>query len=545
MAIPAVREKDVDYERQPESHFSDFGVQDPNAIAQENERLLSAQVRNALGLQDVMPSGVAPTGGAGASSATARLTAQTQVPRQVMPGKEEAALEEKYRQESAALEGKIAPMRGDLNRLQGEMQTVSGQMPTPPALNQVPQYQRKERGGEEMMVFAGIAMALSAIGGRAAGADIATVMNAAGSAMDGFAKGDLARVEQDIKTFNTTKQAVIDENNRMLAEYKAVLEDKTRTMQQKMQEFQIISAKYKDEIGEAAIRKGDLKFQLDRLENVRKGVNDFNLRSTTISALLEGRLASAQARTDRGGTMGLTPDGLDNTAAYYILNGRLPVGMARMGQDAQQAVINRAAEMTKAIGMSPEESAAAGPLTKQKLGAYLQFEKMRNSIQAYEKMLDLNIDVLKDLSAKVNRTGSPYANKPILWLQQNAAGDPDVAEYLFQVRTVQTEAARILSNPNLTGQLTDTATQELSNVMGSNLSHQQLEAVLNRAQADARNRVKGIDEQSQKLIAEIKDPLKRNAAAPGATGQPKRGDKNKSKSGRPMTFDGAQWVYDD
>lgn len=467
--------------------------------------------------------------------------AQTPQAKQVLPGPEEQALVEQYRNESSGLTQRLAPLKSDINRLEGEMGDISASMPATPKLETPPDYQPNRRDGDEMMLFAGIAMALSAIGGRAAGADIATVMNTAGAAMDGFAKGDAARMKSELETFNTQKNAILAKNDQMLKEYQAVLADRRTTMEQKMQQYRVVAAKYQDEIAESAIKKGDLKFELDRLDKLRNATNQFNQRAQQISSTLEGRLVAATSRTDRGGPMSLTQDAITDTAHYVLLNGRLPIGFARMGQEAQQAILNRVSEVARAAGMTSEELAAAGPLTKQKLGAYLQFEKMRNSIQAYEKMLDLNIDVLKDLSAKVNRSGSPYANKPILWLQQNAAGDPDVAEYLFQVRTVQTEAARILSNPNLTGQLTDTATQELANVMGANLTHEQLTGVLNRAQADARNRAQSIDEQSQKIIAEIRDPLKRNAGGGGAPVQ-----RSTSKSGRPIVSKdgGKTWEYE-
>jgi len=223
--------------------------------------------------------------------------------------------------------------------------------------------------------------------------------------------------------------------------------------------------------------------------------------------------------SEHGRKSGLSQDAVDNAAAFYILNGRMPIGMARIGQAAIEAIQNRAGEMTSKMGMTPQEFAAAGPIAKQKMGALLALEKQRNAIQSFEGMLDLNIDILKQLSAKVERTGSPYANKPILWLREHAQGDPDVAEYLFQVNTASTEIARILQNPNMTGQLTDTGRQEIQEVVSGNLNPQQLDRVLTRAQNDARNRSSMLDKQSEKVIKEFQNPLGRNkpASAAGVT----------------------------
>jgi hypothetical protein len=272
------------------------------------------------------------------------------------------------------------------------------------------------------------------------------------------------------------------------------------------------------------------------LFNVRAHYESMKAQRAQTWALSQQKMKSSE----HGGTTGLTEGAIDNAAQFYILNGRMPIGMARIGKGAIEAIQNRAAEMTQKAGLSPEEFAAAGPITRQKLGALLQLEKMRNAVQSYEGMLDLNIDILKDLSKKVDRTDSPYANRPIIWLKNNAAGDADVAEYLFQVNTVATEIARILYNPNLTGQLTDTARQELEGVVSGNMNPKQLEQVLNRAQADARNRGSMLDKQVNKVIKEVRDPLHKSGSDGGEV------QRSKSKSGKPIVSKdgGKTWEYE-
>ena len=50
--------------------------------------------------------------------------------------------------------------------------------------------------------------------------------------------------------------------------------------------------------------------------------------------------------------MGLTPDAINDTASYVVLNGRLPIGFARMGQDAQQAILKSIALFDKLLKIS-------------------------------------------------------------------------------------------------------------------------------------------------------------------------------------------------
>ena len=433
---------------------------------------------------------------------------------------EEQKLVGQYQQETTDLQSRLQPIEQQRTKLEGEMAQV--QAPPPPKLQQLPQFQERQAQSGEMYTFMSVAMALAGIGANAIHGDIVTALNGAAGAIKGFNEGNLQQAKIDIANFNTKMGAVVQQNNAMLAEYKAVLEDRKLTLAQKMNQYRVISAKYQDEIGMAAMRKGDIAFALERQEKLRNAnwQAEQLWQRTNASLMAQAIRLDAMVKMRSGASLtgqpgGLSEDASDFLAAYVTLNGRMPIGMSRM-TPAVADVMNNTAAAAKKAGLSAEEWAAAGPITKEKLAALGQLEKMRNAIQSFEGMLDKNIDILKDLSKKVDRTGSPYANRSILWLQQNAAGDPDVAEYLFQVNTVSTEIARILNNPQMSGQLTDSARQELQGVVTGTLPHEALVRVLSRAQNDARNRSGMLDFQENKVIKEIKDPLH----AAGGTPEP-------------------------
>lgn len=435
---------------------------------------------------------------------------------------EEKALIERYGQQSQRLGERLAPLEAEKTKLEGEMAQV--QNPPPPQLQPVPQFQERQVQQGELLTFSTVAMALAGIGAKAMHGDIVMALNGAAGAIKGFNEGNLQQAKLDIQNFNTKMGAVVANNNRMLAEYRAVLEDRKLTLAQKMNQYRVIAAKYQDEIAMSAMQKGDIAFALERQEKLRNAnwQAEQLWQRTNASLMAQAIRMDAMVKMRNGGVAagepgGLSQDASDYLAAYVTLNGRMPIGMSRM-TPAVASVMNNTAAGARKAGIGPEEWAAAGPITKEKLAALGQLEKMRNSIQSFEGMLDKNIDILKDLSKKVDRTGSPYANRPILWLQQNAAGDPDVAEYLFQVNTVSTEAARILNNPQLSGQLTDSARAELQSVVSGTLNHEQLLSVLGRAQADARNRSAMLDAQENKVIREIRDPLHAAGGTP-APGQ--------------------------
>ena len=121
------------------------------------------------------------------------------------------------------------------------------------------------------------------------------------------------------------------------------------------------------------------------------------------------------------------------------------------------------------------------------------------AIEPFKKMLDTNIDIAKNLSKKVISTNSAYANKSLNWIKQNAGDNPDTAEFLAQMRFVETEAARVLNNPNLTGQLTDSARREMESVVSGNLPINSLDRVLARIKSDGDNRVKALEDENKKL----------------------------------------------
>lgn len=482
-----------------------------------------------------MPLGAAP----------AATTPQLPKPTPLTQSPEEQQLVQQYGQETQNLQQRLQPLEAQRTKLENEMGQI--QAPPPPKLEPTPQYQPREMEHGEMMSFAMIATALAGIGAKAIGGDITMALQGASGAINGFREGNLEQAKLDIQQFNTKMSAVVQKNNAMLAEYSKVLEDRKLTLAQKMNQYRVVAAQYQDEIAMSAIRKGDIAFAIERQEKLRNA----NWQAEQLWQRMNGQLMSQAIRTDAmlkmrgvngtGTAGGMTEDATAYLAAYVQLNGRMPIGFSRGGPLAAETM-NAVAAGAKAAGISPEEWAAAGPVTQQKLGALGMLEKNRNSIQSFEAMLDKNIDILKALSKKVERSDSPYANRPILWLQQNAAGDPAVAEYLFQVNTVSTEIARILNNPNMTGQLTDSARHELEGVVSGTLSPSQLNSVLNRAQQDARNRSATLDAQLQKVIAEVRDPLH----AIGGTQKPTTVQRSKSRSGKPIvSHDGGKtWEYE-
>jgi hypothetical protein len=136
-------------------------------------------------------------------------------------------------------------------------------------------------------------------------------------------------------------------------------------------------------------------------------------------------------------------------------------------------------------------------------GALANNTKDLAAIRPYKKMLDTNIDVAINLGKNVLKTNSAIANKSINWIKDNMGDNPDAKEYVAQIAFVQTEAARVLNNPRLVGQLTDSARIEMQHIVDGNTPINATERVLKRIQKDGENRVKAMEDEHDILTHQV------------------------------------------
>jgi hypothetical protein len=129
-----------------------------------------------------------------------------------------------------------------------------------------------------------------------------------------------------------------------------------------------------------------------------------------------------------------------------------------------------------------------------------QVTKDLAAIRPYKDMLDQNANIAISLSKQAIKGNSALANKPINWVKQNMGDNPDTNEYLAQIAIVQTEAARVLSNPRLVGQLSDSARHEMQELVNGNMPLESTERVLNRIKQDGTNRIAAMEREQKALL---------------------------------------------
>lgn len=211
-----------------------------------------------------------------------------------------------------------------------------------------------------------------------------------------------------------------------------------------------------------------------------------------------------------------TPDALDMVANQFAMTGVLPpMGMGKQGTAARAKVINRAAELYKGLDLASQK--AAYESSKKSLDA---MQKQFDAISSFENTATKNLDQFLATAAKIVDTGSPLVNKPLRAFAESALGSPEMAAYNTARLTVIPEFAKILNNPNLSGQLSDSARHEIEGLMKGQATLKQTVAVATILKNDVKNRHDSLSDQIKAIQTRIATPpghaAKTDTAAPGA-----------------------------
>lgn len=205
----------------------------------------------------------------------------------------------------------------------------------------------------------------------------------------------------------------------------------------------------------------------------------------------------------------LTPEALDLRAWQYLSGD--PRAMTNLGRGAQGVetiaqITNRAAQLNLERGGTAQQIGRRTAEYRANQASLAKMTQSYDAIVAFEQTAVRNGEILKALAQKVDATGVPAAERWIRAGRQAIAGDADVAQFMAQMQVYRTEAARILTNPNLTGVLSDTARKEIEEFMKGGASAKQIVAVVDLMKRDFGNRKITLEQQ----ISDIRDRLEKN-----------------------------------
>lgn len=196
----------------------------------------------------------------------------------------------------------------------------------------------------------------------------------------------------------------------------------------------------------------------------------------------------------------LSEAGLNVAAKRYNKDGTLPpLSMGLKGAKEKTRIVNRAAEL------DPDADIAASKAGyKADSSSLAQLQKQRDAISAFEQTAGKNIDVFLKSAGKVVDTGSPLANSVARMISGKMLGSEDQAAYDAARQVAINEIAKITSNPNLSGSLSDSARHEVDAFNPKDATLKQTVAVMRLLKQDMTNRTAAMDEQLKAIKGRIK-----------------------------------------
>lgn len=208
-------------------------------------------------------------------------------------------------------------------------------------------------------------------------------------------------------------------------------------------------------------------------------------------AKLAEEVRSNKANEALLGGQTLSDAAIEENARLYLQTGQMPT-LGQRDPGNRQRILNKAAEFAAGGGGNIAANKAD---YKADSGSLVALQKQRDAVGAFEDTALKNLQVFLDLAAKVPDSGSPAMNVPLRAASEKMFGNEGLAAYNAARRTVVPEFAKILSNPALSGQLTDSARHEVEEVLSGNATLKQVRAVAELLKTDAANRRQSYDDQ--------------------------------------------------
>lgn len=192
---------------------------------------------------------------------------------------------------------------------------------------------------------------------------------------------------------------------------------------------------------------------------------------------------------------GLSPEAIDYFAKEAAKDKGVLANVGRGVQGAKdlRAILNKMAENEKGspgagVASTRAEFAGDAASLKKMIGNY-------DAITAFEENAMQQGKILKTIASKVDTTGVPVVERWIRAGRKNVDGDPEVSAFNAQMGLYRPEVAKILTNPNLTGVLTDKSQQEVKDFLGNEASAKQVVRVVDLLENDFGIRKKSIEGQ--------------------------------------------------
>lgn len=217
---------------------------------------------------------------------------------------------------------------------------------------------------------------------------------------------------------------------------------------------------------------------------------------------MEGARLNEEKRHNQATEGALSEDGLNIAADNYAKTGQMPSGMRSAAMVSK--IITRAAERNPGVDLASNSAEF-----KANQDSLKKLQGQRDAVGAFEQTALKNLDLFLDQAKGIVDTGSPFLNTPLRQINARLVGDAKIAAYEAARRVAVNEIAKVTSNPNLTGTLSDSARHEVESFSPDNATLAQTFAVAKVLRQDMTNRHDSLDMQ----IKDIQDRIKGKSGA--------------------------------
>ena len=264
--------------------------------------------------------------------------------------------------------------------------------------------------------------------------------------------------------------------------------------------------------------------------------------------------AKTLAEGAAGGSNGflLTPEASKIAAEKWLATGQLPAtGGGKAGASQRAQVMNMGADLLMQRGGNTGTMVANAAKIKGEQTALNKLIPQQAAIESFENTALANGKVLLQLGQKVDQTGVPVIERWIRNGRQSLAGDTDVTEFNTQLALFAPEVARILTNPTLTGVLTDNARAESEKFIPAGVTADQLKKLIPLLEADFKRRSDAnqneIDKRASNIEGIVSGELKKTwDSSPSGDAKPVAPTPPSDLLGKPeLTWDGKKnkWFW--
>lgn len=260
---------------------------------------------------------------------------------------------------------------------------------------------------------------------------------------------------------------------------------------------------------------------------------------------------------------------LDMQAWNYINKNILPYRKGSGGgADRNDPIIHRAGQIANSLGMTPEElsgksaefksNAQALAFSTKKLNAVqATLESFHNNIRTWEAIAEgkapelggAKLSEIRDKLRKIDLSDVKTLNDWEIKVRQQF-NDPAMVAYVTAAFTVAMDYSRIISSQGQSAAaVTEGARNEALKLVAAGYNKDARKALIGTLESDAAGQIKGQEVQVDRIRKKMglkpdTSVADKPADKQPATSGPKVGDKSTSKSGKPIHWDGKQWVYD-